>query len=304
MGRRARIALLVLACLAALTLVPTASATFHRIAVREVFPGTAAEPGAEYVELQMLSSGQDLVGAHTLRTYDASGNPKATVLPSNVSNGANQSTILIGTAEAAAHFGVSLDATLSSSDQLSPAGGAVCWEDIDCVSWGSFSGSLPSPAGTPATAIPDGMALRRTISPRCPTLLEGSDDHDDGAVDFSAASPTPRPNSVAPSERACPSSETGTGDAGDGDHGAIQTTLRRKPPRRTRDRTPTFRFTADEPGATFQCKLDGKPFRPCRSPFTTKRLSFSRHVFKVRARDDSGRLDPSPASYSFKVTRI
>ena len=145
-GRGARIALPVLACLAglalALALAPAASATFHRMSIREVYPGAAAEPGAEYVELQMWTGGQELVGGHTLRTYDAGGNPKATVLPSDVTGAANQSTILIGTAEAAAHFGVGLDATLSSSGQLDPAGGAVCWEEIDCVSWGSFGGSL------------------------------------------------------------------------------------------------------------------------------------------------------------------
>jgi hypothetical protein len=294
----------VLPCLAFLVLAPVAPATFHRISIREIYPGTVAEPGAEYVELQMWSSGQELVGTHTLRTYDAGGNPKATVLPSDVSGDANQSTVLIGTAEAAAHFGVGLDATLSPSGQLNPAGGAVCWEGIDCVAWGSFSGSLPSPAGSPAAVIADGIALRRTISPGCPTLLEASDDRDDSAADFSAVPPAPRPNSVAPSERACPSSGTGAGDAdGNKSRSAPQTTLRRKPPHKTRDRTPTFRFAAEEPGATFQCKLDGKPFKPCRSPFTTKRLSLGRHVFRVRARDDSGGLDPSPASFAFRVIR-
>ncbi|HWP33359.1 MAG TPA: hypothetical protein VNL97_06390, partial [Solirubrobacterales bacterium] len=60
-------------------------------------------------------------------------------------------------------------------------------------------------------------------------------------------------------------------------------------------------FTADEDGATFQCKLDRHRFRSCRSPFTTKRLSLGRHTFAVRARDAGGALDPTPATYSFKV---
>jgi hypothetical protein len=75
----------------------------------------------------------------------------------------------------------------------------------------------------------------------------------------------------------------------------------RKPPHRTRDRTPTFRFAADESGVSFQCKLDGRRFRACRSPYTTGRLSLGRHSFAVRARDASGKLDPSPARYSFRV---
>ncbi|HET7589593.1 MAG TPA: hypothetical protein VFK14_05350, partial [Solirubrobacterales bacterium] len=173
----------------------------------------------------------------------------------------------------------------------------------DCVSWGSFSGSLPSEAGSPASpsGIPDAMALRRTIAPGCASLLEPTDDRDNSAADFSPVFPEPRPNSVPPSERACGSAGGGSGGPGGQSGGAPQTTLVRRPPRRTSDRTPTFRFTSSQPGSTFQCKLDGKPFKPCRSPFTTKRLNLGRHTFKVRARSQSGRVDPSPSSYSFKV---
>lgn len=281
-----------------------AAATFHEMSIREVYPGSLAEPASDYVELQMWNSGQNLVGGHTLRTYSAAGVEAKKTLPSDVPGGANQSTILIATAEATSQFGVAADAALPPSSQLDPAGGAVCWESIDCVSWGSFSGKLPSPAGAPAAAIPDEMALRRTIAPGCPTLLEPTDDHDNGA-DFSAIFPTPRPNSLAPAERPCPSSAGPQGSSGGGGggqgRGAPQTTLKSKPAHRTHDRTPSFRFHADEPGSTFQCKLDHKAFGACRSPFTTKRLRPGPHTFKVRARDDSGKLDPSPASYSFKV---
>jgi hypothetical protein len=285
--------------------VPAASATFHRMSIREVYPGTIAEPDSEYVELQMWNAGQNLVGAHTLRTYDSGGTPTATVLPSDVPNGANQSTILIATPQAEARFGVTADAPLSSSGQLDPTGGAVCWEAIDCVAWGSFGASLPSPVGTPAAAggIPDEMALRRTIAPGRATLLEPTDDHDNSAADFSVVFPTPRPNSDAPSEHACGSSNGSANGSGSNGRGAPQTTLKQTPPHRTHDRTPTFQFAADEKGATFQCKVDGKPYKTCRSPFTTRRLSLGHHVFKVRARDDSGTTDPSPATFSFKVIR-
>jgi hypothetical protein len=225
------------------------------------------------------------------------------LLTADVSRGANQSTILIATPQAASLIEGTADGTLSPSGQLDPAGGAVCWEAIDCVSWGSFSGALPSPAGTPATAIPDGMALRRTISPGCASLLEPTDDRDNSAADFSPVFPAPRPNSVSPSERPCASGgEQQGGTAGPGDQGgrgAPRTILKRKPPHRTRDRTPTFRFAADEAGSTFQCRLDSKRFKSCHSPFTTARLPLGHHTFEVRARDGSGALDPSPVSYSF-----
>ncbi|HEY6551193.1 MAG TPA: hypothetical protein VIY71_08355 [Solirubrobacterales bacterium] len=293
-----------IALVAAALLTPSALATFHEISIREVYPGSAAHPESQYVELQMWTAGQNLVGGHSLKTYSATGATSGTTtFPSNVSGGANQSTILLATLAAESEFGVVPDAVMTPG-QLNPSGGAACWaETIDCVSWGNFSGSLPSPAGTPTGGIPDGMALRRTIAPGCATLLDPSDDRDNSAVDFLAVFPSPRPNSVAPSERACaPGQQVSPGDSGNqGDRGAPQTSLKRKPRHRTRDRTPTFRFAADEARSTFQCRLDAKPFKPCRSPFTAARLSLGPHKFQVRARDDSGKLDPSPASYTFKV---
>lgn len=280
---------------------PGALATFHLMSIREVYTGFAGDPNAEYVELQMYSSGQNLIEGHRVSTFDAAGNlVKANPFPADVPSGVNQSTVLMATPEAEAKFGLVADGALSPSGQLEPGGGAVCWEEIDCVTWGSVSDSPLSPSGPPFSGtIPEGMALRRTIAPACPTLLEADDDSDASTLDFSPVFPAPRPNSVAPTERACLSS---TGESGSGaDDGPPQTKLRRKPPRRGRDRTPTFRFSSDETGATFQCRLDRRPFRACRSPFTTRRLSLGRHTFRVRARDRSGDVDPSPASYAFRL---
>lgn len=298
------VALTALALLAA----PAAQATFHLIQVREVYTGSVLQPEAKYVELQMYAGGQNHVKGHKLRSYDASGAVTGTsTFLADVPNGANQSTIVLATPAAAEAFGFSADTSLASPGALSPAGGAVCWEELDCVSWGGFSGSLPSPAGVPASAggIPDGMALRRTIARGCPTALDPPDDSDSSAADFSPASPQPRPNSASPSEQLCPSAGGGGGSGGgsSGSANAPQTILRRKPPKHTSDRTPTFRFGADEAGVSFQCKLDRKPFRACRSPFTTKPLSFGPHRFQVRARDSEGRVDPTPASYRFRVVR-
>lgn len=297
-GVRAAIATAAVTVFAALP--APASATFHEMSVREVYPGSLAEPNAKYVELQMWNEDQNHVGGHVLHTYSASGAQTDTLLPSDVPNGANNSTILIGTPGVTTQFGVDIDAELSPSTVLEAGGGAVCWESLDCVSWGSFSHPLLSPAGTPAPAIPDGMALRRTIAPGCATLLEPTDDRNNSAQDFAAVFPSPRPNSVAPTEHAC-ASKGGGGGGGGGGGSAPQTVLKRKPAKRTHDRTPTFRFSASETGVTFQCKVDHGRFKSCRSPFTTKRLGPGRHTFAVRARDDSGTVDPTPASYAFRV---
>jgi hypothetical protein len=280
----------------------TALATFHVMQVREVYPGSTANPDSEYVELQMWAADQNLVAGHVLRSYDAAGDPvSSAAFAANVPDGVNQSTLLLATPQAESQFGVAADASLAAGS-LAPGGGAVCWEAIDCVAWGSFSGTLPSPAGAPAAAagIPDGMALRRSISRGCPTALDFEDDRDDSAADFSAVFPAPRPNAVAPTEIPC-----GGGGPGGGAGGrAPDTFLRGKPRRRTRDRTPTFRFGASVTGARFECKLDRRPFRSCRSPFTARpRLRLGRHRFAVRATDAAGRTDPTPARYRFRVLR-
>jgi hypothetical protein len=300
LGAAAAAAALVLAAAA-----PLARATFHEMSIREVYPGSATSPESEYVELQMWAPGQNFVGGHSLRSYDdGSALLATTTFAADVTGDASQSTILLATPTAEAQFGVSADLAMAPN-QLDPAGGAVCWEALDCVAWGNFKGSLPGPVGSPTTpgGIPDGMALRRTIAQGCATLLEPTDDRDNSAADFSPVFPSPRPNSVAPSERPCGTEggEQSGSNGGPGGRGAPQTRLSGKRQARTRDRTPTFRFTTDERGASFQCKLDGKPFKACRSPFTSDRLRPGRHVFSVRARDDSGRFDPSPARYAFRV---
>ncbi|HET6997267.1 MAG TPA: hypothetical protein VFI03_01630 [Solirubrobacterales bacterium] len=313
-ARRASLTATLIALVTLMVGVQQASATFHLVSVREVFPGTAAQPGAEYVELQMWASNQHLVAGHLVRTYDSAGKLTGTdAFPADVARSANQSTLVLATTEAEAAFGFVADGAMAPAvtptGRLDPSGGAVCWEEIDCVAWGAFSGALPSPVGAPAAAIPDGQALRRTIAPGCPTLLESSDDRDNSALDFAPVFPAPRPNSVVPSEIACPRSGSGAeggGGAAGGDAGAHahedapQTILRGKPPKRSRDRTPTFRFGADEARARFECKIDRKAFRGCRSPFTTKSLAPGPHVFKVRARSDAG-ADPTPASYAFTI---
>jgi hypothetical protein len=284
-----------------------ASASFHLMQIREVYPGSAASQESKYVELQMYAGGENHVGGHTVRIFNAAGTVISTsTFTADVANGANQSTIVLATPQAEEQFGINADLAISSPAQFGPAGGAVCWEELDCVSWGSFSGNLPSPAGAPAApaGIPDGMALSRSIARGCATLLDPPDDSNNSAADFASVSPAPRPNSVPPSERSCTKTSAGGGSGGSPSQGkdAPQTTLRRKPPKRTADRTPTFRFASNAQGARFECKLDGKRYRPCSSPFTTKRLSLGPHRFRVRAIDD-GLKDPTPASYRLMVVR-
>jgi len=201
----------------------TAGAAFHLIKVREVHPGSGND---SYVVLQMLQAGEGFVGGHSLRIYDASGATKYTYTftggyaAPNDDHGNN--TILVGDTGVQSTFGVAPDDQAEAGFEIDASGGAVCWLDgspPDCVSWGDFTGnaSLPDSAGSPASpgGIPSGQAIRRTISPGCPTYLEAADDTDDSATDFSEVFPDPRPNSEAPSERRCTSSPTQPDEPGD-----------------------------------------------------------------------------------------
>lgn len=60
-----------------------------------------------------------------------------------------------------------------------------------------------------------------------------------------------------------------------------------------------IRFSS-EPGARFECRLDGKPFGPCASP-AKLRLKLGKHVFLVRAVDQAGNADSTPARATIKV---
>lgn len=78
------------------------------------------------------------------------------------------------------------------------------------------------------------------------------------------------------------------------------TTITDGPATTTTQTHPTFQFSSDQSGSTFQCSLDNAAFSPCASPLTTQALSNGPHNFKVKALKGAVE-DPSPASYDFTV---
>jgi hypothetical protein len=73
----------------------------------------------------------------------------------------------------------------------------------------------------------------------------------------------------------------------------------------TADDTPTFTFSATEPGSTFECRFDSDPFGPCSGPGDSHTPSSSlpsgAHTFEVRATDQAQNTDASPALSAFIV---
>jgi hypothetical protein len=159
----------------------------------------------------MWAAGQNLVNNGQLSVYNANGTLNHSYVPtSTVSNSSNNATLLIGGPAFHTEFPTKTADFVDASLDMSSAGGAVCWptnsSPIDCASWGSFTGTLPSPAGTPVSAsgITAGKAIQRSIAPGCSTLLEQADDTNNSATDFGEVDPAPRVNADPITEGACP----------------------------------------------------------------------------------------------------
>ncbi|HEV3474466.1 MAG TPA: hypothetical protein VG602_03780 [Actinomycetota bacterium] len=203
--RTARITLV--AILTAVGLVewaPPSQAAFHLMRIREVFGNHPAAPDAEFVELQMYAPLQSQVSGHHVLWFSTTGQiQQDCTIPGNVSSGAPQATILFATTSAQTIFGVVPDFTFPPA--MSPSGGAVCFEGIDCVSWGSFTGSTPSATGTPfAGGLPALQSITRKVTGGAnPAGLDEGDDTNDSNADFQVTSPTPQNNGGPGPSRAC-----------------------------------------------------------------------------------------------------
>jgi hypothetical protein len=81
---------------------------------------------------------------------------------------------------------------------------------------------------------------------------------------------------------------------------APEASITTTPPHPSTQTTAAFTFTS-EPGARFECRLDGAAFSSCSSPVTFLQIAEGIHTFEVRARDAAGNLNPTPATYSWLV---
>jgi len=152
--------------------------------------------------------------------------------------------------------------TFSGSDAVGPVT-FQCSIDTGTASFRACSG--PGDSDRPASALVDGFYTFR---------VRGSDQAGNSSVatrSFSIQTPASPPESTIT-----------------------------KGPKKTRKRKPKFKFTSNEPGATFQCKLDKRQFAPCVSPFTTPKLKSGKHKLQVRA-VGAGGPDPTPAVRKFRV---
>jgi hypothetical protein len=294
-GRRALIPTLALG-LGLLAAAP-AQATFHLIKVREVYPGPG--DGTGFVELQMYAEGQNELAGHTLTVYNSLGNQiHETTFQAGVTNGANQSTVLIGEENVATTLRVAPD-LVDKQLNLPRTAGAVCWNSdgapSDCVSWGNFTGNamLSNSAGTPIA--PGGLgieqAILRKITPGCSTFLEPGDDTDDSAADFAILnnSPNPRNNATPPTETPCQGTPP-------------QASIDEHPELHSNSHTATFTYGAPT-AITIKCRLDNAPFAVCPATERTfTNVADGTHTFQVFGENAAG-AGPT-AGFSWTVDTV
>lgn len=117
---------------------------------------------------------------------------------------------------------------------------------------------------------------------------EGGDGSDIGAFELQAPPASPAPILVA---------------AEAGDRTPPRTRIVSGPARSGYERLAKFRFTSSEGQSSFQCKLDEKRWRKCRSPYRLK-VKPGKHLFKVRAIDRFGNVDATPARFGWRVKPV
>ncbi len=96
------------------------------------------------------------------------------------------------------------------------------------------------------------------------------------------------------------------GDPAPGDSIPPETTITTAPWSPTSFTDATFEFTGSDnaTAVTFECRLDSTDpgdFAPCVSPITYTGLGLGTHTFEVRAKDFSGNVDATPASFTWEI---
>ena len=110
-----------------------------------------------------------------------------------------------------------------------------------------------------------------------------------------AQDPTPEPDSPLPPEG------DGASTIHSPDTVPPETLIGKRPKRATESTRARIKFSSNELGSSFVCKLDRAPYSPCTSPAKLKRLTPGRHKLRIRAIDAAGNADTTPAKAKWKV---
>jgi hypothetical protein len=137
----------------------------------------------------------------------------------------------------------------------------------------------------------DPAASLFTTPPRCGTFEVGTEAIDWSQPDVASILPSSFTIDSGPGGGTCPEPQAGQNPPPTSTPPAATlpatpkptVKLLEHPPHRGRDRTPTFRFASSVAGSTFQCKLDHRSWRLCRSPLTLRKLGLGNHALRIKA---------------------
>ena len=101
-----------------------------------------------------------------------------------------------------------------------------------------------------------------------------------------------------------PASRTWTVDVPAPDTTAPNSSITSGPQATTTSTSADFTFVSDEPGSTFDCRLDSGSWSPCSSPKSYTGMALGSHTFRVRAIDAAGNVESSYASRSWTVLTL
>ncbi|HVR73642.1 MAG TPA: hypothetical protein VMT52_04895 [Planctomycetota bacterium] len=161
-------------------------ADFHIMRIREVMAQYGGDPSLQFVELEMFAAGQNRVQGHSVIFQDSSGKETGrATFGAQVSASANGSSILVATEAFGTAFNVTPDLILPEGI-MSPFSGRVCFDVIDCVAYGAYTGSNAG-YGTPAPGFPVNGLQSLNLRPNPPFVTNNS-------LDYAFAAPTPRRN--------------------------------------------------------------------------------------------------------------
>lgn len=167
---------------------------------------------------------------------------------------------------------------------------------------------LPGDAVKVAGKDSTGGPISETISPdgrEIPSEISDEDSDRDGLSPI--ISPAPTPPSFIPGIGGLPIEGQDVDDEDDeedeisADLTAPQTVIDSGPPLISTSTMAIFIFSSSEASSTFECQLDGATSTVCVSPQLYSGLSAGDHNFKVKAIDEAGNADQTPAEYSWSI---
>lgn len=194
-----------------------------------------------------------------------------------------KNTIATGVTDVKVGAAAAGSATLNAED----SNYSTTVEDGDGTTAITAPGTAGNQTAEPALVSPAAGDFHQVFG--SPTINGGDDDEGVAAFDLDGM---PRFQGPAP-------------DIGAHEYDLIapETTITKQPKPKTESSRATLKFSSDEQGSSFRCKVDQKPYKDCASPLKLNRLKPGRHKVLVKAVDASGNEDASASVARWRIRR-